>query len=352
MDILTSQNNLYLNIYEFNNYKSINNDNNEDTNNDKDLFESILFECQCALFIVDSTSKESLDYVEKKNKEIELLKYPYMNRIIVLNKNDLSEKVVSEEDAKKIENINEVISISLKTDNGYQQLIDLIYQALYMNKNELAINLIGDITKNRKNFNFSKETTKIIRIVLLGDAAVGKTSMIRRFFTNSFSNNMMMTISISDESKFLKIGDSFVTLKLWDTAGQERFKSLPKNLYQNADGILLLFDVTKQSTFEGITEWMENIKEKLGDVDKKSKRYPVVYLLGNKTDSEERTVSKEAAETKVKELEMEYYDISAKLNINIFEVIMRMTFEIFKKKVGDSETVSLSMNKKEKKSKC
>ena len=97
---------------------------------------------------------------------------------------------------------------------------------------------------------------------------------------------------------------------------------------------------------------MENIKEKLGGVDKKSKRYPVVYLLGNKTDSEERTVSKEAAETKVKELEMEYYDISAKLNINIFEVIMRMTFEIFKKKVGDNETVSLSMNKKEKKSKC
>ena len=63
-------------------------------------------------------------------------------------------------------------------------------------------------------------------------------------------------------------------------------------------------------------------------------------------------MSKEAAETKVKELEMEYYDISAKLNINIFEVIMRMTFEIFKKKVGDNETVSLSMNKKEKKSKC
>ena len=89
---------------------------------------------------------------------------------------------------------------------------------------------------------------------------------------------MMMTVGVSDESKFLIIEDENYLLRLWDTAGQERYNCLPKNFYQNADGIFLLFDVCERKTFEGIAGWMKNISDKMKIIFNKSgyiKTFPV-----------------------------------------------------------------------------
>ena len=139
-------------------------------------------------------------------------------------------------------------------------------------------------------------------------------------------------------------------MKLWDTAGQERFKSLPKNLYRNADGILLVYDVTSRKSFENISKWIKTITENI-NVDKASKKYPIIYVLGNKIDLRGREVTREEGEKYVKEKEMKFMEISAKMNVNINEVVMDMVWEIYTTK-GIETSISIKKEKVEKKKCC
>ena len=160
----------------------------------------------------------------------------------------------------------------------------------------------------------------------------------------------MTTIGITEESKIIKINDIICTLKIWDTAGQERFKSLPKNLYRNADGILLVYDVTSRKSFENISKWIKTITENI-NIDKASKKYPIIYVLGNKIDLRGREVTREEGEKYVKEKEMKFMEISAKMNVNINEVVMDMVWEIYTKK-GIETSISIKKEKVEKKKCC
>lgn len=344
----SSEKPLFLNVYEYTTYESLDNSTEDDCRNDDYIFEDLLFECQCILYLIDLNSKESLEYIKVKDKLISSEEYPYAGKIIVITKKDITNN--NEITLKEVNefanqaNISKIISISLKTEENYSQLIDMIYSNLYENKFELAINFVGYISKTKKQY--TEKNSKQIRIILLGDPSVGKTSFVQRYFKNEFSVNMMMTVGVSDESKFLIIEDAYYLLRLWDTAGQEKYNCLPKNYYQNADGIFLLFDVCERKTFEGIAGWMKNISDKMATTDKKSKKYPVMYLLGNKVDSPKRVVKKEEAEQAAKPFKVDYFEVSAKLNLNIFETISKMSLAISKKLYGSSQEVNLSKKSK------
>ena len=209
-----------------------------------------------------------------------------MTKVIVLNKSDLQSEI-SEADINQFASetgITNIIKLSLKTNENYTQLLDLIYKILYENTNDLAVNIVYDITKAKRFYNINDAKQRLLRIVLLGDSQVGKTCFLQRYFNDKFMAKSMASIGITDDSKFIKIGETTCVLKLWDTAGQEKFKSLPKSFYQNADGLLLIYDVTKQETFDNIANWMKNIKNNLGGIEKTSKKYPIIYLLANKID--------------------------------------------------------------------
>ena len=139
-------------------------------------------------------------------------------------------------------------------------------------------------------------------MVLLGDSEVGKTSFSNRFFQNTFTESFLSSIGIDNDSVFVKVNEELFKLTIWDTAGQERFRSLPKKYYQNADGILLLYDVTKQETFDNITTWMKDIKDNTNkqtteDGQTSSNNELTIFLIGNKFDkTDERVVSKDKAE--------------------------------------------------------
>ena len=86
----------------------------------------------------------------------------------------------------------------------------------------------------------SKEENITFKILLVGDSEVGKTSFILRFCEDTFKEDSLATIGLDTKTKFLKRNDKKIQLIIWDTAGQERFKSLAKNIFKGAQGILLM----------------------------------------------------------------------------------------------------------------
>ena len=342
---------LFLNVYEYNTYESLNTEDIE--TNDEDLFVDLLYQCQCAILFLDPASKDSFGYLKQIVKDIDKVDLPYITKIILYNKNDIKEKILSEDEVRQFANENKIQNVfaySNITKENHNAILDALYTILYENKNDFGVNNVLDVTKYFKNIKKDEAMKKLLRIILLGDSAVGKTCFIKRFFRNEFDINSMTTIGITEESKIIKINDIICTLKLWDTAGQERFKSLPKNLYRNADGILLVYDVTSRKSFENISKWIKTITENI-NVDKASKKYPIIYVLGNKIDLRGREVTREEGEKYVKEKEMKFMEISAKMNVNINEVVMDMVWEIYTKK-GIETSISIKKEKVEKKKCC
>lgn len=342
---------LFLNVYEYNTYESLNTEDIE--TNDEDLFVDLLYQCQCAILFLDPASKDSFGYLKQIVKDIDKVDLPYITKIILYNKNDIKEKILSEDEVRQFANENKIQNVfaySNITKENHNAILDALYTILYENKNDFGVNNVLDVTKYYKSIKSDEAMKKLLRIILLGDSAVGKTCIIKRFFHNEFDINSMTTIGITEESKIIKINDISCTLKIWDTAGQERFKSLPKNLYRNADGILLVYDVTSRKSFENISKWIKTITENI-NVDKTSKKYPIIYVLGNKIDLRGREVTREEGEKYVKEKEMKFMEVSAKMNVNINEVVMDMVWEIYTKK-GIETSISIKKEKVEKKKCC
>ena len=287
--------------------------------------------------MIDISNSNSFNSI----KELVALLKPdqsYIKNILVLNKCDNeSGKQVKDIEIQEFLNINSnfsQINISLKNSDNYLELLKEIDKSINQNKNFLSTNYVTECITNNKKVTSRIISQNTIRVVLLGDSMVGKTAFLTRYFKNTFTETFLSTIGIDDETKFIKINDEKCKLIIWDTAGQERFRSLPKKYYQNADGIFLLFDVTKPESFKNVSSWMKDIQNNANRGNDSSSI--IIYLLGNKIDMNDREVSKEEAKSLADELKMKYCEISCKLNINITEVIYNMVIDCYKKNTGNS----------------
>lgn len=171
---------------------------------------------------------------------------------------------------------------------------------------------------------YKNNETGIITIILVGDSLVGKSSFINRYFKNQFSDEFITTMGIDKQVKVIKIEETEYKLSVWDTAGQERYRSLPKKYYQNADGILILFDVTSEQSFKNVNYWLENINDNSGKNEGKEQN---IYLIGNKIDLNGRVISRNNAETFANNLGIKYYETSPKIDLNVNEVFSRIIME-------------------------
>jgi Ras-related protein Rab-7A len=147
----------------------------------------------------------------------------------------------------------------------------------------------------------------VLKMVLLGDAGVGKSALMQRFVQNKFSGQYHPTVGADFASKEILVHGRLVTLQLWETAGQERFKSLGTAFYRGADACLLVCDVTDARSFERLDAWREDflLHAALPDVA----TFPFV-VLANKVDLvAQRQVSSAALR-----------DWTARTNIAVFEV--------------------------------
>ncbi len=182
---------------------------------------------------------------------------------------------------------------------------------------------------------------KVIRITMLGDSAVGKTSLISRFLTQNFDENYLTTIGKDKLEKKVVMSDgNEIKLIIWDTAGQERFHSIATSTIKGSQGIVLTFDLTKRSSFNSLEGWLNDIKENSNEV-------PVV-IFGNKCDLFEKyEVEENEAKNFAKEHNLEYFATSAKQDINVqdgFNLLAKMAYEKY------SGNNSLDLNKPKQKS--
>ena len=101
-----------------------------------------------------------------------------------------------------------------------------------------------------------KEADIILKLLLLGDTSVGKTSILSNYNENKFDQNAIGTIGVEYEYKTISYKNMKIKLQIWDTSGEERFRKITKNFYRNADGLFLVFDLTRDSTFSNIKNWI------------------------------------------------------------------------------------------------
>jgi len=120
----------------------------------------------------------------------------------------------------------------------------------------------------------------LIKLLLIGDSGVGKSCLLLRFSDDSFTTSFITTIGIDFKIRTIELDGKRIKLQIWDTAGQERFRTITTAYYRGAMGILLVYDVTDESSFNNIRNWIRNIEQHASDNVNK-------ILVGNKADMDE-----------------------------------------------------------------
>ncbi|KFV86080.1 Ras and EF-hand domain-containing protein, partial [Struthio camelus australis] len=183
---------------------------------------------------------------------------------------------------------------------------------------------------------------KAYKIVLAGDAAVGKSSFLMRLCKNEFRGNTSATLGVDFQMKRLVVDGEPTVLQLWDTAGQERFRSIAKSYFRRADGVLLLYDVTCEKSFLNVREWVDMIE------DATHENIPIM-MVGNKADL--RQVATEQGRKCVpinygEKLAMTYNalfcETSAKNGSNIVEAVLHLAREVRKQSDNEDDTRSVT----------
>jgi small GTP-binding protein len=168
------------------------------------------------------------------------------------------------------------------------------------------------------------------KIVLLGSASVGKTSIICRAVSDEFDGEMPATIGACYTAKEVTIADTTVNLQIWDTAGQERFRTLAPMYYRGSVIALLVFSVIEEKSLQDVQDWADEMKQQTDEM-------PVLFVVGNKSDLvDERTVTTDQGESLSKQLNAFYFEVSAKSGRGIDELFVRVAEESVKKLKSDT----------------
>ncbi|KAK5873477.1 hypothetical protein PBY51_018514 [Eleginops maclovinus] len=162
----------------------------------------------------------------------------------------------------------------------------------------------------------------LLKLLLIGDSGVGKTCLLFRFSEDAFNTTFISTIGIDFKIRTIELDGKKIKLQIWDTAGQERFRTITTAYYRGAMGIMLVYDVTNEKSFDNIRNWIRNIEEHASsDVER--------MVLGNKCDmNDQRQVSKERGEKLAIDCGIKFLETSAKSGINVEEAFFTLGGDI------------------------
>uniref|UniRef100_A0A7S0HGQ7 Uncharacterized protein n=1 Tax=Phaeocystis antarctica TaxID=33657 RepID=A0A7S0HGQ7_9EUKA len=171
-----------------------------------------------------------------------------------------------------------------------------------------------------------KQYDFLIKLLLIGDSGVGKSCLLVRFADDAFSQSFITTIGIDFKIRTIELDGKRIKLQIWDTAGQERFKTITTAYYRGAMGIMLVYDVTNEATFENVSTWMRAIDQHASESVNK-------VLLGNKADSsgglvERKGVSTERGQALADKFSLRFFETSAKNSINVEEAFYAIARDI------------------------
>jgi len=177
---------------------------------------------------------------------------------------------------------------------------------------------------------FRGKTDAIYKVIVIGDPAVGKTSLLTNFATNQFEEKYLPTVGVSILKETIELEDKGATINLmfWDIAGQPQFYMLHRPYFNGADGILLVFDITRSSTFSNVNNWYSSaVKYGLSGVPR--------ILIGNKKDlEEERKIILPMAEHLSEKLNAPFFQTSALTGENVKIVFQKIAELVYKSKMN------------------
>jgi len=167
-----------------------------------------------------------------------------------------------------------------------------------------------------------------LKILILGDSNVGKTSLLLNYADNYFPDSHVSTIGIDYKIKVISIKDLEVKIQLWDTSGQERFRSMTHTFLKDANGIAFVYDITNKRSFEGVKDWIKDAEINGSGFEK--------ILIGNKIDLEgKREVSTDYLKKYCNKKKIKSFETSAKTSINVNEAFDYLVNLIIKDKSKD-----------------
>jgi len=179
-----------------------------------------------------------------------------------------------------------------------------------------------------ENIVFKGKTEAIYKVIVIGDPAVGKTELLAKFAKNQFEEKYLPTVGVSILKEPIKLEDFDITITLmfWDVAGQPQFYMLHRPYYNGADGMILVFDLTRSSTFSNINNWYSSaVKYGLGEIPR--------ILIGNKSHlKDERKIILPMAEHLSKKINAPYYETSTLTGENVNLVFKKIAELIYKAK--------------------
>ncbi|KAL8172240.1 hypothetical protein V2J09_024044 [Rumex salicifolius] len=196
----------------------------------------------------------------------------------------------------------------------------------------------------------------LFKIVIIGDSAVGKSNLLSRYGRNEFSINTRSTIGVEFHTQSLELEGKEVKAQIWDTAGQERFRAVTSAYYRGAVGALVVYDISRSSTFESVSRWLDELNSNFSPLPAKSQiahcdTTVARMLVGNKCDlANIRAVSVEQGKKLAEEHRMFFMETSAKDATNVnkaFEMVIKDIFSNVSRKVLNSNKykAQLSVNR-------
>ena len=131
--------------------------------------------------------------------------------------------------------------------------------------------------------NCEDEPDFIFKVIVVGDSATGKSSMLTRFVFDEFTQNSKSSVGSEIFSRTYIIEDKLISMQIWDTAGQERFKSVTKSYFKGAKGAMIVYDITNKESYDSVESWLQMVKEN-------SDKDISIMLAGNKSDLQHKRV--------------------------------------------------------------
>jgi len=168
----------------------------------------------------------------------------------------------------------------------------------------------------------------VYKLLLIGDSGVGKTSLLLQFSDQTFQETSVNLTTVDYKNKNVVIDGKTFSLQIWDTAGQERFRTITSSFYRGAHGVIIVYDMTDQNSYNNVMLWMQEIQ-----------RYAVFgvsrVLVGNKFDQDDKKiVSYNTAKEYADSLGIPFLEASAKTGFNVEQIFSTMANEIYQSNIG------------------
>lgn len=168
----------------------------------------------------------------------------------------------------------------------------------------------------------NSEYDYLFKLLLIGNSGVGKSCLLLRFSDDTYTNDYISTIGVDFKIKTVELDGKTVKLQIWDTAGQERFRTITSSYYRGSHGIIIVYDVTDQESFNGVKMWLQ-------EIDRYATSTVLKLLVGNKCDlADKRVVEYDVAKEFAEANNMPFLETSALDSTNVEEAFLTMAKQI------------------------